>query len=266
MSTILFQNIPKSLCLGVLLLFMFSCKSKKGLTDGGLAKNFSAKSIIRTHYQNALSFKTLSGKMKIDYTNGEDSQGVSVSLRMEKDKAILISAPFGVVKAYITPNRVSFYNKLQNEYFDGDFSYLSKILGTDLDFEKVQNLLLGQALFNLQEGKYDVTIVDKNYQLIPKKQASLFKALFQIEPENYKMARQELSQPQKERLLSVAYKKYQKVSAWVVPNEIMITAIDTDVTNTIAIEYKNIEFNRALNFPYKIPKGYKEIVLEKDDI
>ena len=150
-----------------------SCKSKKILTDGSIDETSSAKSIIKAHYQNQIDFMTLRGKMKIDYSDGESSQGVSVSLRMEKDKAIWISAPFGMVKAYITPERVSFYNKLENEYFDGDFSYLSNILGTELNFEKVQNLLMGQALFNLREGKYDIEVADKNYQLTPKKSMAL---------------------------------------------------------------------------------------------
>ena len=30
----------------------------------------------------------------------------------------------------------------------------------------------------------------------------------------------------------------------------------------LAITYKNIEFNRRLKFPYDIPKGFKEIILE----
>ena len=124
---------------------------KKSSDRWQLNENLSAKAIIRTHYENALDFKTLSGKMRIDYSDGEDSQGVAVSLRMEKDKAIWISAPFGVVKAYITPGRVTFYNKLQNEYFDGDFAYLSKYVGVELDFEQVQNLLLGQALLDLKD-------------------------------------------------------------------------------------------------------------------
>ena len=62
-------------------------------------------------------------------------------MRMEKDQKILImSTPISVVKALITPEKVSFYNKLDNTYFEGDFKYLSDLLGTDLDFEKVQNL------------------------------------------------------------------------------------------------------------------------------
>jgi hypothetical protein len=260
------QQLSKRLGIGILFLVVISCKSNKVLTAGELDKSLSAKAIIKTHYQNEIDFKTLSGKMKIDYSDGDNNQGVSVSLRMERNKAIWISAPFGVVKAYITPERVSFYNKLQDEYFDGDFSYLSNLLGTELDFQKVQNLLLGQALLDLKQDKYDLELADENYQLKPRKAAELFKILFQIEPKNFKIATQQLSQPLKNRLLEIDYQNYQKISQYVLPNSIFITAIDKDAKNTIAIEYRNIEFNNSMNFPYKIPKGYKEIVLNKNDI
>ena len=260
------QKLPKRIVLGILVLLFISCKSGKVVTNGNINKNISSKAVIKTHYQNELDFKTLSGKMKVDYSDGSDNQGVSVSLRMQKDSAIWLSAPFGVVKAFITPNRVSFYNKLQNEYFDGDFTYLSQILGTEIDFEKLQNVLLGQALFNLKDEKYDLTFVDENYQLKPRKMEVLFKTLFQIEPKTFKIATQQLSQPLKNRLLDINYQNYQKIDKWVLPNEILITAKDRDKTNTIGIEYRNIEFDKLLNFPYKIPKGFDEIILKKDDI
>jgi hypothetical protein len=38
-------------------------------------------------------------------------------------------------------------------YFEGDFSALSQWLGTDLDYNKIQNLLVGEALDDLQ-SKY----------------------------------------------------------------------------------------------------------------
>lgn len=262
----LFQRIPKHIGISIVFLVVFSCKSNKVLTGGTIDTKLSTKSIIKAHYQNQIDFKTLSGKMKIEYSDGESTQSVGVSLRMKKDKAIWLSAPFGMVKAYITPERVSFYNKLENEYFDGDFSYLSNLLGTELDFEKVQNLLLGQALFNLREGKYELEIVDKKYQLKPRKSIALFKTLFQIEPKNFKIATQQLAQPFKNRLLEISYKNYQKINKWTLPNEIEITAIDKGDKNTINIEYRNIEFDHQLSFPYKIPKGFKEIVLKKDDL
>lgn len=256
------RRIQKWAVPGILILLVLSCKSNKILTDGKIDENLSAKTIIRNHYNNQLNFKTLSGKMKIDYADGESSQGVTVSLRMEKDKAIWMSAPLGMVKAYITRDRVTFYNKLQNEYFDGDFSYLSNILGTELDFEKVQNVLLGQALFNLRDEKYNATVSDNSYQLKPKKSMDLFKTFFQIEPKSFKMATQQLSQPLKKRILEIRYKNYQEINNRVLPNEISIKAIDTDNQSIIDITYKNIEFNKPLNFPYKIPKGFKQIVLK----
>lgn len=239
-----------------------SCKSTNIVTSGEIDEKLTAKAVIKNHYKGELNFTTMSGRMKIDYSDGGSSQGVGVSLRMEKDKIIWLSAPLGVVKAYITPTRISFYNKLQNEYFDGDFSYLSNLLGTDLDFEQVQNLLLGQAIFDLRDSKYEVSTTADAYDLRPRKTEDLFKIIFQLEPKNFKMASQQLSQPWKKRLLQINYKNYQERNAQIIPNEIGITAIDREERTTIAIEYRNIEFGRSLNFPYKIPRGFEKIVLK----
>lgn len=258
------DKIVRCARLCVLFLFIASCKSKKSTSDSSVDANLSARNIIRTHYQNHINFKTLSGRMKINYFDGESSKGVTVSLRMEKDKAIWISAPLGVVKAYITPNRVSFYNKLQDEYFDGDFSYLSQMLGTELNFEKVQNLLLGQALFDLRDSKYEVSVTDSEYVLKPKKPGVLFKTLYKIEPGGFKMSLQQLSQPLKKRILDITYTNYQEINGKVLPKDIEINTIEVDSRNTLTLDYRSIEFNRSLNFPYKIPKGYKKIVLKTD--
>jgi len=258
--------LKRSLAIALFFLMASACKSTKVVTDGTVNSNLTAKAVIKQHYQNQLDFKTLRGKLKIDYADGDTEQSVPLTLRMEKDKAIWVSAPLGIVKAYITPGRVSFYNKLQNEYFDGDFTFLSNMLGTELDFEQVQNLLLGQAIVNLKVSKYDVEVANDTYQLKPKKAEQLFKILFQIEPKNYKMALQQLSQPAKNRLLQINYTNYQKINKWILPNQIDIAAINGSVESTIVIEYRNIEFDQALRFPYKIPNGFKEIELKAIDL
>src|SRR5690606_22384048 len=150
-------------------LILNSCKSTQALATGEIKSNLSAKNIISNHYKNQLDFKTIRGRLKVDFEDGDTSQGFTLSLRMEKDKAIWLSATLSMVKVLITPDRVSFYNKLDNTYFDGDFSYLSKLLGTELDFEKVQNLLIGQAIFNLKEEKYSATVASNNYLLKDRK-------------------------------------------------------------------------------------------------
>src|SRR5690606_40649499 len=172
-----------------------ACKSKNVLAAGEVKSDLRSQRIIENHYDNDLEFKTMSGGVKIDYSDGEGSQGVTVSLRMKKDAVIWLSAPLSVIKIMITPDRVQFYNKLDNTYFDGDYSYLEELLGTKLDFQMVQNLLLGQAIIDLRDQKYYAAAVSNQYQLKPVRQSDVYKTLFLVEPSNFKMTLQQISQP-----------------------------------------------------------------------
>ncbi|MGS2763511.1 DUF4292 domain-containing protein [Sinomicrobium sp. M5D2P9] len=246
----------------VVILLLQSCKTTKAIAEGEAVSDLSARQIIKRHYKNAPEFQTVAGRMKVDYDNGDTSQGLNLSFRLEKDKAIWLSATMNLAKVYITPDRVSFYNKLDNSYFDGDFSYLSNFLGTELNFEKVQNLLLGLAMFDLHEGDYNSLIVNNNYQLKPVNEMDLLKVLFQVEPANFRMGRQLLADPAEGRILNVEYKTYQLVEKEVFPDEIGISVEEDGRKTNIDIKYRNVEFNRELTFPYSIPKGYKEITLD----
>ena len=246
----------------VSLVFFVSCKSKKIITDNTGNIKLNAKTLVKNHYNNVPNFKTVRGRLKLDYNDGETNIGHTLSFRMEKDRAIWISATLGIVKGYITPNRVSFYNRLQNEYFDGDFSYLSKVLGTEVDFEKVQNVLLGQSMFDLRKEKYNTKVMGDKYQLSPKKANKLFELLLQIEPQNYRVSGMQLTQSFEDRILDIQYKTYQQIENELLPESINIYVKDKKKESYIQLGYKNIEFNRKLKFPYKIPNGFDEILLD----
>ena len=247
----------------LLSLLFISCGSSNKLIKGGEVEGeASANNIINNHYNNTLDFKTIRGKVKVDYDDGDNSQSVTLSLRMEKDKAIWLSAPLAVVKVYLTPERASFYNTLDGTYFDGDFGFISELLGAELNFYNLQNLLIGEAVFNLKDAKYSANISKNAYQLKPVKDNGLYKMLFLLEPLHYKMALQQLSQPEKSRLLNVEYKTYQSVSGLPFPDELLITAEEGTAKTTIKAAFKNIEFNQKLNFPYQIPGGYKQVTIK----
>src|SRR5690606_32992067 len=118
------------------------------------------------------------------------------------------------------------------------------------------------AIFNLKDEKYSANFDGHNYVLKPIQPKVLFKTMFQIDPRNYMVASQVLSQPEKQRVLDIEYKEYQSVSHWILPDKIEITALDGDSKNTINLEYKGMQYNRPLTFPYSIQKGFKEIVLK----
>ena len=235
------------------------CRSSAVLAKGKLDTRISSRQVVRKHMEGKTDFNTISGRLAVNYEDGEASQNTTFSLRMKKDQVIWLSAPLGIVKVYISPNRVSFYNKLQNEYFDGDFSYLSELLGSDIDFEKLQNLLLGQAVMDLRNEKYKLQFTEEAYQLTPSDEQQLQKLMFLIEPGNFKLSSQLLAQPYLDRAMEVKYSSYQRVQGEVIPNHVQIEAVDAGSIVNIGIQYKQIELNRELRFPYKIPKGFNAI-------
>ena len=246
------------------LLIFTSCKTNKSIVESNI-NNISTKKIINNHYNSNFNQKTINAKINAKYKDEKTSVSFSIKLRLEKDKTIWMSATkFGipVAKVKITPSRVLYYEKMQRTYFDGDFSLLSDWLGTELDYEKVQNILLGQAVLNLKKGKYNSKIDTNLYQLKPKQDADLFGILFFLNPDNFKVNRQEISNQEKKQLLSVSYPNYSKIKGEQFPKNINIRAIDHKKLTTINIEYRTVEFNEDLTFPFSIPNGYKEISLK----
>ena len=244
----------------VLVVLFTGCKSAKSVTNSGvLDSKITSKELIRAHKKQDFKFKTLQSKVKVEYIQGEKSQSHSINLRMEKDKTIWLSATFGVVRAKITPKRVSFYNKLDNTYFDGDFSLISELLGTELNFENVQSLLLGHSLFDLNKRDFDAEIYESSYVLKPQDQNALFEIFYLLNPSHFLMNSQQLSQPLDRRMLQIDYNDYQEVEKHILPQNIKVIAVEDTEETIINMEFKSVSLNNELRFPFRIPSGFEEI-------
>lgn len=249
----------------IILLVFSSCKTTKSSVETIDVSAISTKKLISNYYDNYFKQKTIDARINAKYSDNKSSASISIRMRVEKDKTIWMSASkFGIpiAKVKITPSRVSYYEKINRTYFDGDFSLLSQWLGTELDYEKVQNILVGQAVLNLKKGKYDSAMEKNLYQLTPKDQNRLFGILFFMNPENFRINRQEIRNAEKQQFLSVSYPTYKDINGEQFPENINIRAIDNNNLTTINIEYRSVEFNKKLTFPFDFPNGYKEISLK----
>jgi len=256
------QFINRYVIIILLSVFVFSCKSSKTISSSESNLGLSVKQLIKENDKNKAVFKTLAARVKLNIFQGDKTEKYTVNIRMEKDKKILLmSTPISVIKALITPKRVSFYNKLDNTYFDGDFKYLSDLLGTELDFEKLQNLLLGEALFGLKTEPLKLSVNENEYILQPKKQNSLFELFYLISPSHFKITSQQLSQSQEQRHLQIDYKSYQEVDKQILPENIKVIAVEATEEFILEMEFKGVSLNEKLRFPFKIPSGFKEIKL-----
>lgn len=257
------NKIIRTTLLFVFVGVMTNCKSAKNVIASGKASDkLSAKQVIKQHQKNDADFNTMQARVRIDLTQGDKEQGATFNLRVEKDKVIWLSAPLGLARMMITPEKVRFYNKQDNEYFDGDYKLLSDFAGVELDFKKVQNVLLGQAIYDLKEQSHSVSVNENSYALQPKDQNALLELFYLINPAHFKMDSLQLFQQLKKRILQVDYKAYQEVDKQVLPKDIRIIAVEDNDEVSISMEFKSIALNEEVRFPFKIPKGYKEIVIK----
>lgn len=241
-----------------------SCKPKGFIAEAKATKPMKAEKLIANHYELDKDFKTAYIKADVSYKDPKEALNLSADIRILKDEKILISIRFfgiTMAKGLITPTEVKYYEKSGNSYFEGDYSTLSKWLGTDLDFTKVQNMLIGEAFDNLEKGKYDSSVENGLYKLEDKTSKNTFKS-FLFEASKYMIKNQKIQQLKEKRTLSVVYPNHKQYEAITFPSALNIEAINDEKKTNIDIEYSSIKFNEELSFPYSVPSGYDRTFID----
>jgi len=228
-----------------------SCKSYQKTTYDRTRKMRIGK-LLREVKKHRFSAKTFESRMVISYTDANQSFSGNGKVRILKDSIIWGSFNFlgiPVVKFNITPDKIQYYNKINQTYYDGDFQLLQKELGLSFNFNNLQNLLTGDMIADLEPSNTELKTTPKSYRLIP--HHALIKNL-ELSP-FYKMLSGYFET--KTTTAQLKYQNYQKIGNQNLPAHIDIKSLDKQ----IQLNYKKINLNKDLRFPFKIPSNYKPI-------
>ena len=256
------MNKLKYIILSLLVFLVFNCRSSRTISGGEANFKLSTKQLLKENSKLTPVFNTMQSKLKITYNQDGNEQSYTVNFRAKKDEMLWISATFSVVKALVTPEKVSFYNKLDNTYFDGDYALISDFLGTDLQFENLQKLLLGEAIFDIKPKEFKKKAHPNSYMLIPKQSNAIFELLYLINPTYFKLDTQQVSQTLGQNVLKIHYRSYQKVEGLALPENMGITATNANEQMALNLNIKSVSLDQPLRFPFNIPKGFKAIELK----
>ncbi len=258
----------RNVILLVFLTVLASCKTKQAAVtiapEVPKTKEISAGEIIANHYNNKINFATVYIKSNVRFSDEKQTQNVTAEIKIKKDEQILVSVRFlgiTMAKALITPTSVSYYEKMNGSYFEGDFGGLTQWLGTDLNFSKIQNMLLGEAFDNLQQGKYALSKGEQGFELADLQSGKTKKTFF-LDTEKSQIQKQEINQPEQDRMIQVSYSEHASFNEGSVPMQILIHTFQSKGKTEISFNYTTITFNEALSFPYSIPNGYKRIIIK----
>lgn len=242
------------------ILVLASCKTKKAMMDrDAIAKEISARKIAKKHIAANFDRETIDAKLKVNFNNGKRKENFSVRMKVKKDEIIWLKGSkfITIFKIKITPKSVRYYSPLLKNYFEGDFLMLQKLLGTTINFNQLQNLLLGQSLLNIEDEKQQVEIINNTYILSPKNQADLFDAFFSINPSHFKLDQQSIVNTAKNKRLDILYPSYTLVDNVVFPSKMEIKAKKSSSFTNIDFTLKSVVFDTELVMPFSLPNGYK---------
>jgi hypothetical protein len=249
------------------MLVLTSCKTKNVVVGSKsiATKKMSARKVSKKHIATSFDKKTIDARLKVAYKSDKDKYNLNVKLRIDKDSVIWINVVYKrvvlIARAKITPSSVSYYEKINKTYFKGDFNVLENIIGAEVNFKQLQNMLLGEAIFDLKAQKYTSVVNNEAHLLLPVQQKTLFDILFWINPIHYKLDMQALKNNYKNQELKVGYKSYTEIDGEIFPKRIEIRAKEKGKFTNIDIDYKSVVFNKNISTPFRVPRGYKQVVL-----
>ena len=254
-----FRDNPMKKYLAILILIlMISCKPKAVVGERNAGDVLLPYKIIENHYKNKNGFSTLYIKASAKYMDDKQSQSVKAEIKIKKDEKILVIVRFlgiTMAKALITPSEVKYYEKIDGTYFEGNYKSLSQWLGTDLDFTKVQNLLIGEAIDDLNKGKFTSSVIEKMFKLSTSDGKT--ERTFFFEAERFLLKKQEITQASQNRTIEVSYPNYQEYSKVILPISLSIQAMQKKGKTNIAIDYNSVILDEEISFPYSVPDGYE---------
>ncbi|MDF2437864.1 MAG: hypothetical protein K0Q95_2240 [Bacteroidota bacterium] len=266
------------LMLAVLLSFS-SCKNQKKITlnNGKCILDFkNARTLTTNLKSNELNFTWLKAKLNAEALIDSSSNSFTINLRIKKDSVIWMSiSKLGIegARVYITKDSVKFTNTLQNKYFKGDYAYISKLLNTELDFEMLQSLLVGNSVaFYDEDEKIKPGIDNCSYTLgtvrkFKMRRVERGKELKEpaqsiyLVPENFKIARVLFYEFNPDRSFDAHFGDFMKIEAdgQLFPQK-MNYNIKAEKNVNIDLIYTKVTLNEEQSFPFKIPDNYEQII------
>ncbi|MFV0248436.1 MAG: DUF4292 domain-containing protein [Tenacibaculum sp.] len=246
--------------IAVFTLALTACKTKKTATSYPLIRKRLASKVIKQHTNKNFDKKTVDAKLRINYKDSKNSLEFNARIKIKKDEVIWIEGTkfITLFKIKITPDKLSYYSPIYNDFFEGNLSELKKVLGADISFKQLQNLFLGQAITDLESERQSIKIEKNTYLLTPKKQNDMFNVFFYINPNHYKLDRQIVVNTNSNESLDFSYPHY--TENFPAKINILLTKKNSENTKAI-IRVRSIKFNTKLKIFFSIPHGYKKINL-----
>lgn len=233
-------------------------------------------------------------------TMGE-TQSFKANIKMRKDSVIWISISpalgIEMIRMMITPDSLMLMSKIPDNkyYYKGNFGVINELVGVELDFEMLQDLLVGNALaLDKDEGRFRSEVNDDKHLLIsrykrkvrrvvgvddrrleddtiivnpndPRYQRTLKRvdedddlivSRYWLDPDQYRLEQSIFNDLIRQRTVEIYYSDFGMDGDQPYPTKCTLKAKNPKNTQELHFEITKIISDKTYDFPFAIPEDY----------
>jgi len=279
---------------GFMLLALSSCRTARVIPrTTAVVRPITTGKLIRNIDNNAFEYKHLSiRKISCQFDNGKTKASFKASILADKDKHItllLSKLNIPVARIWLTPDSVKLINYMEDTYLLDDYSYLSSLVGIDLDFTTI-HAIISSNVFSLRDDKHDkdnyesMTRIDsglyvlesvnrlktkrQNQRVHPGKsrkntpkindEAQVLQTLY-VDPDTYKIRKIRMDDKANSRKLNIDFSDFVPVNKQIYPGEISLHFSGPDGVVQLKIRLNGFSTANEKEVRFKVPENYTRI-------
>ena len=255
---------------------LLSCKTKEKAKKRDL-EGKKTEYLLQQLSINEFDFDYFSGKAAVKIFNDGKKTPFKANIRIRKDSAIWISVTpaFGieVARVLVTQDTVKVLNRLERNYFIGDYEYINKRFNVELDFELMQSILIGNAIDFEPDEKIKLRIDKEKYYLGNLKKRKAKKAddkpqkierqkeevvSLWIDQTNFKITNFLFSDLTANRFITGEYNNFQTVGEQLLPHDLRFE-FQSEKPAEVELEYSRVSLENSLKFSFNISSKYEQV-------
>ncbi len=252
---------------------LWSCRSSR-VTKPFYSKAPKVEVIIEDLYSEHFDFLSMNAKISGKYAGEDQSFSFKGNIKIQKDSLIWLTISPGLGlelgRVLIDEDSIHFINRFDKTYFRSSYPDLSKRLKSPLSYERIQAILIGNVMSDLAQKKYYSSIEAQKFVLCsmsPKQLKKIEKSrrkpnqevyLASVNPENSKILTQEFTNYGLSQSLKIDYQDFESHNEkWLA--ESLELKLEASQNMTLNLSYSKINLNKALKFPFSVPRSYEII-------
>ena len=207
--------------------------------------------VVNSYWKNQYDYDYLETRGKATVQINGNNQNVSMHLKMKKDSVLWAKfSLFGLgVTVLIDQDSFFLVNNLSKEYMKYDNSYMNKYLGFKAELGQIQNLLVGNALFD--SSLYNLNTRDMSF----KANEGIATNILSIN-ELFRTLTSSVATQDTTQYADIQYGAYGGETEPLLPKIVNIHLRKGTIKQDPVLNYQVVSTDRIATFPFKVPNGY----------